>query len=118
MLREANLANKKFIILPLVGDMVLTSAPRSVLDGEENKTSAVKIMRRLKEAGELDIDLSGMLKTMEKEDVEVFLKEKSKKMESGMMGVISQSHGAGPKTSPRPHAAPRLSSVRPSPAPK
>jgi len=116
MLREANLSNKKFTLLPVVGDMVLITAPISVLDDGAVKNSSSKIMRRLKNSEEDGVDFSGMLKTMEKDDIEAFLKEKSKKIESGMIDVIAQVHGAGPKTSPQVSATPKLSSVRtPSP---
>ena len=117
MLREANLSNKTFILLPASGDMVLTTAPISVLDkdGSENK-----VARRLKGNTESNLDFAGVFSMMEKEDVVAFLQEKSRKVEQMMCEVIQENHGVGPSVTatPKPSLSNRASLSSPSPHPR
>lgn len=96
MIREANLLHRKFSLLPMVGDVVITTAPVSVL---KRQNAEEKVFNRLKDKDEASV-FAGVLVNMEKEDVCAFLSEQSKKMEKGMANVLAQNHGAGPKQAP------------------
>lgn len=117
MLREANLSNKTFLLLPASGDMVLTTSPISVLEKDGNVD---KVARRLKSVNQNELDFAGIFSTMEREDVVAFLQEKSQKIEQAMCEVIQEVHGIGPSHAPTvaPSLSNRASLTSPSPRPR